>query len=109
MQGVDWGVADKIAIARALDAFGIDTIEGGWPGANPIDDTFFASPPPLRHARLAAFGMTRRAGRSAANDPGLAAVFAARTPVVTLVGKTWDYHAEVALGVTLDENLAMIG
>lgn len=109
MQGVDWGVADKIAIARALDAFGIDTIEGGWPGANPIDDAFFASPPPLRHARLAAFGMTRRAGRSAANDPGLAAVFAARTPIITLVGKTWDYHAEVALGVTLEENLAMIG
>ncbi|WP_114377292.1 citramalate synthase [Elioraea thermophila] len=108
MQGVDWGVADKIAIARALDAFGIDTIEGGWPGANPIDDAFFASPPPLRHARLAAFGMTRRAGRSAANDPGLAAVFAARTPIITLVGKTWDYHAEVALGVTLEENLAMI-
>lgn len=109
MQGVDWGVADKIAIARALDAFGIDTIEGGWPGANPIDDAFFASPPPLRYARLAAFGMTRRAGRSAANDPGLAAVFSARTPVVTLVGKTSDYHAEVALGATLEENLAMIG
>ncbi len=108
MQGVDWGVADKIAIARALDAFGIDTIEGGWPGANPIDDAFFACPPPLRDARLAAFGMTRRAGRSAANDPGLAAVFSARTPVVTLVGKTWDYHAEVALGTTLEENLAMI-
>ncbi len=109
MQGVDWGVADKIAIARALDAFGIDTIEGGWPGANPIDDAFFAAAPPLRQARLAAFGMTRRAGRSAANDPGLAAVFSACTPVVTLVGKTWDYHVEVALGATLQENLAMIG
>ena len=108
MQGIDWGVADKQAIARALDAFGIDTIEGGWPGANPIDDAFFASPPPLERARLAAFGMTRRAGRSAANDPGLAAILGARTPVVTLVGKTWDYHAEVALGVTLEENLAMI-
>lgn len=108
MQGIDWGVADKQAIARALDAFGVDTVEGGWPGANPIDDAFFADPPPLRTARLSAFGMTRRSGRSAANDPGLAAVFAARTPVVTLVGKTWDYHAEVALGVSLDENLAMI-
>jgi 2-isopropylmalate synthase len=108
MQGIDWGVADKQAIAQALDAFGVDTIEGGWPGANPIDDAFFANPPPFRTARLAAFGMTRRAGRSAANDPGLAAVFGARTPVVTLVGKTWDYHVEVALGVSLDENLAMI-
>jgi len=108
MQGVDWGVTDKVAIARALDAFGIDTIEGGWPGANPIDDAFFASPPPLRHARLAAFGMTRRAGRSAANDPGLAAVLGTGSSVITLVGKAWDYHAEVALGVTLEENLAMI-
>ncbi len=108
MQGIDWGVADKQAIARALDAFGVDTVEGGWPGANPIDDAFFADPPPFRTARLSAFGMTRRSGRSAANDPGLAAVFGARTPVVTLVGKTWDYHAEVALGVSLDENLAMI-
>jgi 2-isopropylmalate synthase len=108
MQGIDWGVADKQAIAQALDAFGVDTVEGGWPGANPIDDAFFADPPPFRTARLAAFGMTRRSGRSAANDPGLAAVFGARTPVVTLVGKTWDYHAEVALGASLDENLAMI-
>jgi len=108
MQGVDWSVADKQAIARALDAFGVDTIEGGWPGANPTDDAFFASPPPLKRARLAAFGMTRRAGRSAANDPGLAALFGAKTPIITLVGKTWDYHAEVALGVSLEENLAMI-
>jgi len=108
MQGIDWGVTDKQDIARALDAFGIDYVEGGWPGANPIDDAFFASPPALKRARLSAFGMTRRIGRSAANDPGLAAIFGARTPVVTLVGKTWDFHAEVALGVSLDENLAMI-
>ncbi len=108
MQGIDWGVADKRAIAQALDAFGIDVIEGGWPGANPTDDAFFADPPKLARARLSAFGMTRRSGRSAANDPGLVAIFAARTRVVTLVGKTWDFHARVALGVDEDENLAMI-
>ncbi len=108
MQGIDWGVADKQAIARALDAFGVDTVEGGFPGANPTDDAFFADPPRMTRAKLAAFGMTRRSGRSASNDPGLAATFAAGAPVVTLVGKTWDYHAEVALGVSLEENLGMI-
>jgi 2-isopropylmalate synthase len=108
MQGIDWGVADKQAIARALDAFGIDVIEGGWPGANPIDDAFFAAPPKLARAKLSAFGMTRRSGRSASNDPGLAAIFGARTRVVTLVGKTWDFHARTALGVDEDENLSMI-
>src|ERR1700719_2547002 len=73
-QGVDFTVADKIAIARELDLLGIDYIEGGWPGANPTDDAFFAKKPALSRARIAAFGMTRRSGRSAANDPGLAAV-----------------------------------
>jgi len=107
-QGVDFGVPDKLAIARELDQLGIDYIEGGWPGANPTDDAFFAKPPPLGHARLAAFGMTRRAGRSAANDPGLAAILGSGAKVATLVGKTWDFHVEIALGVTLAENLAMI-
>lgn len=108
MQGIDWGVADKQAIAAALDAFGVDFIEGGWPGANPIDDAFFADPPATHTAKLSAFGMTRRSGRSAANDPGLNAIFAADTPIVTLVGKTWDFHATTALGVDPDENLSMI-
>src|SRR5271170_798333 len=107
-QGVDFGVPDKIAIARELDQLGIDYIEGGWPGANPTDDAFFAAPPKLARSRLAAFGMTRRAGRSADNDPGLQAVLGANADVVTLVGKTWDFHVEVALGVSLDENLKMI-
>ena len=70
--GVDFGPADKAAIARELDRLGIDYLEGGWPGANQTDDAFFKNPPALGHARLAAFGMTRRSGRSAANDPGLA-------------------------------------
>ncbi|HUB98012.1 MAG TPA: citramalate synthase [Stellaceae bacterium] len=107
-QGVDFGVPDKIAIARELDLLGIDYVEGGWPGANPTDDAFFAKAPSLKHARLAAFGMTRRSGRSAANDPGLAAVLGAGAKAATLVGKTWDFHVEVALGATLPENLAMI-
>src|ERR1700744_2320249 len=98
-QGVDFGVPDKLAIARELDLLGIDYVEGGWPGANPTDDAFFAKLPKLGHARIAAFGMTRRSGRSAGNDPGLAAITG---------GKTWDFHAKVALGVSLDENVAMI-
>jgi 2-isopropylmalate synthase len=107
-QGIDFSPADKAAIALELDRLGIDYVEGGWPGANPTDDRFFADAPVLKRSRLAAFGMTRRSGRSAANDPGLTAVFAAKTPIVCLVGKTWDFHVDVALGVSLDENLAMI-
>src|SRR5215469_14000435 len=107
-QGVDFGVPDKLAIARELDLLGIDYIEGGWPGANPTDDAFFAKLPKLGHARITAFGMTRRSGRSAANDPGLAAITGSHAPVACLVGKTWDFHAKVALGVSLEENVAMI-
>ena len=107
-QGVDFTAADKVAIAQMLDQLGIDYIEGGWPGANPTDDGFFANPPKLAHARLCAFGMTRRAGRSAANDPGLAMLFQGRTDVITLVGKSSTLQVEVALGVSPDENLRMI-
>ena len=107
-QGVDFSAADKAALAREIDALGIDYVEGGWPGANPTDDAFFASPPALKHARLAAFGMTRRSGRSAANDPGLAATLASGAKVATLVGKTWDFHVKVALGAELVENVEMI-
>ncbi len=107
-QGVDFSVTDKAAIARELDAVGFDYVEGGWPGANPTDDGFFADPPPLHRARLSAFGMTRRPGRSVENDPGLAAVIGSGAPAVCLVGKTWDFHVEVALGAGLDENVTMI-
>ena len=107
-QGVDFSVADKLWIARELDALGIDYVEGGWPGANPTDDAFFASPPELKRARLCAFGMTRRSGRSAANDPGLVTLFHARTAVITLVGKSSARQAEGALGVSRDDNLTMI-
>ena len=108
-QGVDFSVTDKAALARELDKLGIDYIEGGWPGANPTDDAFFAGAPVLTRARLAAFGMTRRSGRSAANDPGLAATLASGARVATIVGKTWDFHVKVALGAELPENVEMIG
>lgn len=108
-QGVDFSAADKVRIARELDSLGLDYIEGGWPGANPTDDAFFAAPPVLINARLSAFGMTRRAGRSAENDPGLTTILAASVDAVTLVGKCWDFHVTMALGVSLDESLSMIG
>jgi 2-isopropylmalate synthase len=106
--GVDFTTADKVAIAQMLDQLGIDYVEGGWPGANPTDDAFFANPPALAQAKLCAFGMTRRTGRSAANDPGLAAVFQSTTDAVTLVGKSSARQVQLALGVALDENLRMV-
>ena len=108
-QGVDFSVADKAAIARELDLLGIDYIEGGWPGANPTDDRFFAELPEFRNARFVAFGMTRRAGRSAANDPGLNAILQTKARNVCMVGKTWDFHVDVALELGRDEYLEMIG
>ena len=107
-QGVDFNVTDKFAIAQALDELGIDYVEGGWPGANPTDDAFFADPPAFETARLVAFAMTRRAGRSTANDPGLAGLTNAKADCVCMVGKTWDFHVDVALGIAPEENLAMI-
>jgi 2-isopropylmalate synthase len=107
-QGVDFSAADKAKIARELDALGLDYIEGGWPGANPTDDAFFAAPPAFRTARLTAFGMTRRAGRSADNDPGLNTILSAPVQAVTMVGKSWDFQVTVALGIELDENIRMI-
>ena len=107
-QGVDFSVEDKRQIALALDAFGLDYIEGGWPGANPTDTAFFVEDLPLRTARRVAFGMTKRAGRSAGNDPGLAAVLDARAQACCLVGKTWDFHVDKVLEVSRDDNLAAI-
>ncbi len=102
-QGVQFSTADKRQIAVALDALGVDYIEGGWPGANPTDSEFFASVEPTR-ATMTAFGMTKRVGRSVENDDVLAAVLDAGTPAVCLVGKTHPFHVTTALGVTLDEN-----
>jgi 2-isopropylmalate synthase len=106
-QGVQFSAAEKRAVAESLDALGVDYIEGGWPGANPTDSEFFADPPRTR-ATMTAFGMTKRAGRSAENDDVLAAVLDAGTPAVCLVGKTHEFHVTTALGVTLEENLSAI-
>jgi 2-isopropylmalate synthase len=106
-QGVQFSTPEKQRIAQALDALGIDYIEGGWPGANPTDSAFFETAPATR-ARMTAFGMTKRVGRSAENDDVLAAVLNAGTPAVCLVGKTHDFHVTDALGITLEDNLESI-
>jgi len=107
-QGVDFGVEDKIRIAEMLDKLGMDYVEGGWPGANPTDTAFFSEARSLKTARMTAFGMTKRVGRSADNDPGLAALFDAEADAVCLVAKTWDHQVTLALGCTLDENLEAV-
>jgi 2-isopropylmalate synthase len=104
-QGVDFSVEDKRTIALALDELGFDYVEGGWPGANPTDSTFFADPPALKHARFTAFGMTKRSGRSAANDPGLAELLSSKAQAICLVGKSWDFHVDVALEIPRNENI----
>jgi 2-isopropylmalate synthase len=107
-QGVTFSVEDKRLIAGLLDELGVDYIEGGYPGANPADTAFFSERPSFSHATFTAFGMTKRAGRSAANDPGLAAILDSTADAVCLVGKSWDFHVEVALGITNEENLESI-
>jgi 2-isopropylmalate synthase len=105
--GIDFSVEDKIAIAKMLDEFGIDYVEGGYPGANPTDTAFFARKR-TEKASFVAFGMTKRAGVSASNDPGLAGLIQAESDAVCLVAKSWDYHVKVALGCTNEENLESI-
>src|SRR5262252_7438536 len=105
--GVDFTLHDKLAIAALLDDLGVDYIEGGYPGANPVDSELFGRDRGLR-AIFTAFGMTRRPGRSTANDSGLAALLDARADAICYVAKTWDYHVRVALETTLEDNLASI-
>ncbi|MBS9719961.1 citramalate synthase [Tianweitania sp. BSSL-BM11] len=105
--GVDFSVDDKIAIAGMLDGFGLDYVEGGYPGANPTDTAFFEKKR-TKQAKFVAFGMTKRAGVSASNDPGLAALTQADADAICFVAKSWDYHVRVALGCTNDENLDAI-
>ncbi|MCB1969685.1 MAG: citramalate synthase [Geminicoccaceae bacterium] len=107
-QGVSFSPEDKRRIARDLDRLGIDYIEGGWPGANDTDNVFFAENPGFSTAKFCAFGMTRRSGRSASNDPGLVRLFQSTAEVITLVGKSSRSQAEGALGVDAEENLHMI-
>ena len=103
--GVDFSVEDKWLIAQQLDVLGLDYIEAGYPGANPTDTRLFAEARPLGNAKLTAFGMTKRPGRSIANDPGFQALLAAKADAICLVAKTWDFHVDVALGISLEENL----
>jgi 2-isopropylmalate synthase len=110
-EGVSFSMEDKVRIATRLDALGVHYIEGGWPGSNPKDLRFFRrmQDVTLKHARLAAFSMTRRAGGSAESDPNMKAVLDAGAPVATIVGKSWDFHVTHALETTLPENVSMIG
>jgi 2-isopropylmalate synthase len=109
-EGISFSAEDKILVAERLDEFGIDYIEGGWPGSNPRDMVFFdlAKKKTFNHARIAAFGSTRRANLRAENDPQLATLLEAETPVVTIFGKTWLLHVTEVLRTTAEENLAMI-
>lgn len=109
-EGVSFSVTDKLRIAEKFDQFGIDYIEGGWPGSNPRDMAFFeeAKKLKLKHAKLAAFGSTRRANLKAEEDPQLKTLIDAGTPVVTIFGKTWLLHVIEVIRVAPEENLAMI-
>jgi 2-isopropylmalate synthase len=109
-EGVAFSMEDKVRLAQRLDALGVHYIEGGWPGSNPKDLRFFRriQDVALKHARIAAFGATRRAGILPEADPSLQALVDARTPVATIFGKSWPFHVTHALGTTLPENLAMI-
>jgi 2-isopropylmalate synthase len=109
-EGVNFSLQDKVLIARRLDEMGFDFVEGGYPLSNPKDAEFFQrmALEPLKHSRLCAFGMTRRRGVKPADDPGMTALVAAKAPVVTIVGKTSDFHVTEVLRVSLEENLAMI-
>ena len=108
--GISFSVLDKIRVAEKLDSFGVDFIEGGWPGSNPRDVAFFAEAAKLtwKHAKIAAFGSTRRGGVAVESDQQVRTLLDAGTPVVTIVGKTWLLHVTEVLGVSPEENLAMI-
>jgi len=110
-EDVSFTLDDKLRITERLDALGIHYVEGGWPGSNPRDEEFFRAARQLRlgHARIAAFGATRRAGIRATDDRNLEALLRAETPVVTIVGKTWDLHVRDDLRIPLEENLEVIG
>ena len=109
-EGINFSVADKCRIAQELDALGVDMIEGGWPGSNPRDVAFFekARMLKLHHAKIAAFGATRRRSLSCEEDGSIQSLLAAETPVVTVFGKSWVLHVTDALRMSLDENLEII-
>ena len=110
-EGISLSLNDKLNIAQRLDGFGVHYIEGGWPGSNPKDAEFFTAVKDLKlkQAKVAAFGSTRRKNTPVAEDAQVKALEEAETPVVTIVGKSWDLHVFDVLGTDLEENLAMIG
>src|SRR5918994_7910661 len=107
MTGVDFSLEDKRVVAGLLDRLGVDYVEGGYPGANPLDTDFFAEKR-TKNAKFTAFGMTKRAGRSAANDPGLAGLLEAKADAICFVAKASDYQVRVALEIAPEENIASI-
>ncbi len=109
-EGINFSAEEKLKVARRLDEFGVAYIEGGWPGSNPKDTEFFrrARNVEFKHAKLAAFCSTRRARYTAAEDPLFADLLAARTPVVTIFGKSWGLHVTDVFRIPLDQNLEMI-
>ena len=107
-QGVDFSIDDKEKISNSLDNLGVDYIEGGWPGANPTDTEFFNKDHGFRNSKLTAFGMTKKSGHSAENDPMLASLINSKSSSVCLFGKSWDFQVDVALGITNEENLENI-
>src|ERR1700743_1936681 len=106
-EGVNFSLQDKLLIARRLDELGFDFVEGGYPLSNPKDAEFFQriAAGPRKRSRLCAFGMTRRKGVKPADDPGMKALVESKAPVVTIVGKTSDFHVNEVLRVSLDENV----
>ncbi len=107
-KGVVFSFEDKVRIAEMLDEFGVDYIEGGWPGANPTDDKFFKKISKFKNSKLVAFGMTRKHGKSPENDPGLNSVLNSGASSACIVGKTWDFHVKKALKIKFEDNLSMI-
>ena len=107
-QGVDFSLNEKEKIAKSLDHLGVDYIEGGWPGANPTDTEFFNKDQNFKNANLTAFGMTKKSEHSANNDPMLSSLINSKSSSVCLFGKAWDFHVDVALGISNEQNLENI-
>ncbi len=109
-EDISFLVEDKVRIAHKLDEFGVHYIEGGWPGSNPKDVAFFKDikKEKLSHAKIAAFGSTRRAKITPDKDQNIITLIQAQPDVVTIFGKTWDFHVREALRISLDENLELI-
>ena len=107
-KGVSFSIDDKLRILEILADIGVDYVEAGWPGANPIDTDFFNALPDLKKSKFVSFGMTKRPGRSISNDPGFNDLLSNKADAICFVAKSWDFHVEKALGCSLDENLTSI-